>query len=101
MAHHTDLADVPRSYLQQLLAAGRLPGERHRQRILIAGGEPAGEPLWQQLAAAPGTASYNFYGPTECTVDALSCRVAGTRPLLGRPLRNLRAYVLEIGRAHV
>src|SRR5439155_15290889 len=38
---------------------------------------------------------YNYYGPTECTVDALGCRLAGDRPVIGRPLRNLRVYVLD------
>ncbi|MCA1682268.1 MAG: hypothetical protein LC700_03965, partial [Actinobacteria bacterium] len=54
------------------------------------------EALWQELASARDTTSYNFYGPTECTVDALSCRVVeGMRPAVGRPLDNLRAYLLD------
>ncbi|WP_234425521.1 non-ribosomal peptide synthetase, partial [Streptomyces kebangsaanensis] len=41
-------------------------------------------------------AAYNFYGPTECTVDALACRIEGDgRPTVGRPLANVRAYVLD------
>ncbi|HEY4464979.1 MAG TPA: amino acid adenylation domain-containing protein, partial [Streptosporangiaceae bacterium] len=94
-AHGIDLVDVTPSYLEQLLAAGLLADGRHRPAILLLGGEPLGERLWRQLAATPGTVSYNFYGPTECTVDALSSRVVGARPLVGRPLPNLRAYVLD------
>jgi enterobactin synthetase component F len=94
--HRIDFLDVTPSYLHQLLPAGLLTDPRHRPKILMAGGEAIGAALWRELAAAPDTRSYNFYGPTECTVDALSCLItAGTRPAIGRPLRNLRAYVLD------
>ncbi|HEY4461127.1 MAG TPA: amino acid adenylation domain-containing protein, partial [Streptosporangiaceae bacterium] len=95
--HQIGFLNLTPTYLQQLVASGLLEDDRHRPGILIVGGEPLGEALWRQLAAVPGTVSYNFYGPTECTVDALSCRVAGDRPLVGRPLRNVRAYVLDRG----
>ena len=95
-AHRIDVVNVTPSYLQQVLPAGLLTGPGHRPGVLLAGGEPVGEPLWRQLAAAPGTACYNLYGPTECTVDALACPVAGSdRPSLGRPLPNVRVYVLD------
>jgi len=61
----------------------------------MLGGEALGESLWRRLAAARDTNAYNFYGPTECTVDALSDRIGGDRPVVGRPLRNVRAYVLD------
>ncbi|MGH3904403.1 MAG: amino acid adenylation domain-containing protein, partial [Pseudonocardiaceae bacterium] len=91
-----DFLDLTPSYLAQLLAAGLLTDKRHRPRVLMLGGEPMGGSLWAQLAAAADTTSYNFYGPTETTVDALSARVGEfERPVVGRPLRNLRAYVLD------
>jgi amino acid adenylation domain-containing protein/non-ribosomal peptide synthase protein (TIGR01720 family) len=91
-----DFLDVTPSYAQQLLSAGLVDNERHRPKILMLAGEALGEVLWQQLAAASDTVSYNFYGPTECTVDALSCRVGEfDRPVVGRPLVNLQAYVLD------
>ena len=64
----------------------------HEPKVLMLGGEALSERLWHELAAS---AAYNFYGPTECTVDAVSCRVNGDRPVIGQPLRNLRAYVLD------
>ncbi|MCR3750885.1 non-ribosomal peptide synthase/polyketide synthase [Lentzea californiensis] len=92
---HIDFMDLTPSYARQLVEAGLLDGE-HRPKVLMLGGEAIGEDLWRRLADVPGTASYNFYGPTESTVDALSCRIAGDgRPVVGRPLRNLRAYVLD------
>ncbi|WP_212986930.1 non-ribosomal peptide synthase/polyketide synthase [Actinoplanes auranticolor] len=95
-AHRIDFLDLTPSYLQQLLPAGLLSGDAHRPAVLMLGGEALSESLWRELGAVPGTTAYNFYGPTECTVDALSCAVgAGNRPVVGRPLRNVRAYVLD------
>ncbi|NJC74344.1 AMP-binding protein, partial [Planosporangium thailandense] len=94
--HRIDFLDLTPSYLQQLLPEGLLAEGRHRPKVLMLGGEALGPGLWERLAAVPETAVYNFYGPTECTVDALSCPVtADSRPVVGRPLVNLRAYVLD------
>ncbi|MDQ3897571.1 MAG: amino acid adenylation domain-containing protein, partial [Actinomycetota bacterium] len=94
--HRIDFFNLTPSYLQQVLLAGLLAGERHRPKVLMVGGEAMDEALWRDLAAVPGTASHNFYGPTECTIDALSCRVGEVaRPAVGRPLRNGQAYVLD------
>src|SRR5205823_2747416 len=80
----------------QLLPAGLLTDHRHRPRVVMLGGEATSETLWRELAAAPDTTAHNFYGPTEYTVDALSCRVTDhAKPVVGRPLRNTRAYVLD------
>ncbi|MEV4314210.1 non-ribosomal peptide synthase/polyketide synthase [Actinocrispum sp. NPDC049592] len=86
--HRIDFMDLTPSFLQQLIPAGLLD----HARILMLGGEALSGSLWRQLESV---AAYNFYGPTECTVDALSGEVAGERPLIGRPLRNLHAYVLD------
>ncbi|MCA1681765.1 MAG: amino acid adenylation domain-containing protein, partial [Actinobacteria bacterium] len=94
--HRVDFLDLTPSYVQQLIPAGLLRGARHRLKVLMVGGEALGESLWRELAGAQDTVSYNFYGPTECTVDALSCRVVeGMRPAVGRPLGNLQAYLLD------
>nr|WP_042194612.1 non-ribosomal peptide synthetase [Kibdelosporangium sp. MJ126-NF4]CEL21436.1 FIG01294969: hypothetical protein [Kibdelosporangium sp. MJ126-NF4]CTQ95997.1 FIG01294969: hypothetical protein [Kibdelosporangium sp. MJ126-NF4] len=89
-ARRIDFMDLTPSFLQQLIPAGLLD----HARILMLGGEALGESLWRQLASSDVRA-YNFYGPTECTVDALSCAVTGDRPVVGQPLRNLCAYVLD------
>jgi amino acid adenylation domain-containing protein/non-ribosomal peptide synthase protein (TIGR01720 family) len=94
--HRIDFLDLTPSYLRQLLPAGLLTDPRHRPRVLMLGGEAIGQTLWRELAEVPGTTAYNFYGPTECTVDALAARICGAgRPVVGRPLLNLRAYVLD------
>ncbi|OLF16235.1 non-ribosomal peptide synthetase [Actinophytocola xanthii] len=95
VTHRIDFLDLTPSYLRRLLPAGLLTDSRHRPAVLMLGGEALDVPLWRELATLPDTAVYNFYGPTEVTVDALSARVAGERPVIGRPLWNLRAYVLD------
>ncbi|MEX2970010.1 non-ribosomal peptide synthase/polyketide synthase [Streptomyces sp. C184] len=96
VAHRIDFLDLTPSYLRQLLPAGLLTDPRHHPRLLMLGGEAVGPDLWRELSALPDVAAYNFYGPTECTVDALACRIEGTgRPVVGRPLANVRAHVLD------
>ncbi|SDI12834.1 non-ribosomal peptide synthase domain TIGR01720/amino acid adenylation domain-containing protein [Actinokineospora alba] len=93
IGRRVDFLDLTPSYLRQLIPAGLLTGA-HRPSVLMLGGEALPEDLWRDLAAAD-TAAYNFYGPTEVTVDALSAPVTGDRPVIGRPLRNLRAHLLD------
>ncbi|MEU5692153.1 non-ribosomal peptide synthase/polyketide synthase [Actinosynnema sp. NPDC020468] len=91
--HRIDFLDLTPSYVRQLLPVGLLSGA-HVPKVLMLGGEALGPDLWRELAGGR-TEAHNFYGPTETTVDAVSCRVVGDRPVIGRPLRNLSAYVLD------
>ncbi|WP_433273364.1 non-ribosomal peptide synthase/polyketide synthase [Actinosynnema sp. CS-041913] len=91
--HRLDLLDLTPTYVQQLLPAGLLDDD-HKPRFLVLGGEAVGSSLWRELVEAPVQA-YNYYGPTETTVDATSTPVVGDRPMIGRPLRNVAAYVLD------
>ncbi|XVV08454.1 amino acid adenylation domain-containing protein [Actinoplanes sp. CA-131856] len=87
--------DVAPSLGQELVKAGLLDGD-HAPALVLLGGEAAGPVLWQALREAPGTIGVNLYGPTECTVDTLMARVADSEtPLVGRPIGNTRAYVLD------
>src|SRR5690606_24186400 len=64
--------------------------------ILGVGGEAVPEPQWAELGSLPGTDAWNFYGPTECTVDTVTARVRDTdRPVIGRPVDGTTAYVLD------
>ncbi|MFD4245439.1 amino acid adenylation domain-containing protein, partial [Streptomyces sp. NPDC058525] len=97
-AEHTgaDVLDVTPGQAERLVEEGLL--DRCRPALLMVGGEALGQTLWAALAAAPDTVALNMYGPTECTVDALHHRLtADPRPLIGRPLPNLRAHVLDGG----
>src|SRR5581483_3269216 len=73
------------------------------RRCLVLGGESA-RPAWvaQLQRLAPDCAIVNHYGPTETTVGALTygvtgdaSRIPGESLPIGKPLGNLRAYVLD------
>ena len=85
--HRVDFLDLTPSYLRQLLPAGLLTDSRHRPRVLMLGGEALSESLWQELAAAGDTRSYNFYGPTEASIEvtAYACRPGDTSIPIGTP----------------
>jgi nonribosomal peptide synthetase DhbF len=91
--HGVDVVEVTPSYAEQLLEEGLL-GQRG-PLVLILGGEAVGAGLWQRIASADGVTGWNFYGPTECTVDSVVARVSGDRPVIGRPVPGTRMYVLD------
>ncbi|MGH3612834.1 MAG: amino acid adenylation domain-containing protein, partial [Pseudonocardia sp.] len=94
--HRVDFLNFTPSFATQMLAAGLLTQQHYRPKVVVLGGEAVSEQLWTELAAAPDTTGYNFYGPTECTIVALSCQMTpDRRPAVGHPLRNLQAYVLD------
>ncbi|MDH6109617.1 amino acid adenylation domain-containing protein [Kitasatospora sp. MAP12-15] len=94
--HEIDLLDITSSYAEQLLSCGLTAERPGPPAVLVIGGDAPSEQLWNALAASPRITGYNYYGPTECTVDVLGCPVAGSpRPALGRPNRNTRAFVLD------
>ncbi|MBE4753750.1 amino acid adenylation domain-containing protein, partial [Corallococcus sp. ZKHCc1 1396] len=87
--------DCTPSLLRLLLQAGLLEGNS-APTLLVPGGEALDEATWNVLAASGTTRSFNVYGPTECTVDATTFALSkGTKPTLGNPLLNTRAYVLD------
>ncbi|WP_233597088.1 non-ribosomal peptide synthase/polyketide synthase [Corallococcus sp. CA041A] len=92
-----DVFDCTPSQLKLLLSAGMLERAHLPGRFTI-GGEAMDEVTWRQLAATKRTRVYNGYGPTEVTVDATTIAVQGAPqplPVIGRPITNLRAYVLD------
>ncbi|MEU5880014.1 amino acid adenylation domain-containing protein [Spirillospora sp. NPDC047279] len=89
-----DVVNVTPSYAEQLAEEGLLDGP-DRPSVLILGGEAVGAGLWERVAGTGGLTAWNFYGPTECTVDSVTARIGGARPILGRPLPGTRTYVLD------
>ncbi|GAB7185303.1 amino acid adenylation domain-containing protein [Kitasatospora sp. Ki12] len=86
--------EVTPSYAEQLIEEGLL--EEPAPALVLLGGEAVGQALWTRLREAPGTAAHNLYGPTECTVDALTHPLDATeRPVLGRTVAGTRGYVLD------
>jgi amino acid adenylation domain-containing protein/non-ribosomal peptide synthase protein (TIGR01720 family) len=94
-----DFVEVTPSHYGQLAQAAGA-GRRLPLALLGVGGEAVPPPLWSELRALDGTEAYNFYGPTECTVDTVVGRVRDTdRPVIGRPVDATTAYVLDAGLA--
>ncbi|MGW0172669.1 amino acid adenylation domain-containing protein [Rhodococcus sp. NPDC003322] len=90
-----DFVEVTPSHLAQLIDAGLLDGDRVPASLGF-GGEAVAQPLWDRLRALGGTESYNLYGPSESTVDALVARASGSAvPVAGRPVGNTRAHILD------
>ncbi|MFJ7984098.1 amino acid adenylation domain-containing protein [Streptomyces sp. NPDC096351] len=95
--HRIDALDVTPSYGRHLLDAGLLTGDR-RPPLFLLGGEAVPPALWAELRDVDGVETVNYYGPTEFTVDALVARVTDcATPVVGRPLDNTRAHVLDAG----
>ncbi len=91
--HELDLVEVTPSYAEQLVAEGLL--EPGGPSTLILGGEAVAPRLWDRLCQDERVTAWNFYGPTECTVDSVVARLSGDRPVIGRPVPGTRAYVLD------
>jgi amino acid adenylation domain-containing protein len=93
--HHIDVIEITPSYATQLVEDGLLDPAGHRPSVLIMGGEAIPAPLWQRIAREPAVAGYNFYGPTECTIDTATSPITGSQPAIGRPVHNTACYVLD------
>ncbi|MFF4924417.1 non-ribosomal peptide synthetase [Kitasatospora sp. NPDC001261] len=91
LAEHavTDLDLTPSHWelLREPLAGARVPR-------LFMGGEAVPERTWRELADG-GVDALNLYGPTECTVDAVTAPISGPGPHLGAPLPGVRLHLLD------
>jgi amino acid adenylation domain-containing protein len=83
--------------LTELVANGLLADPKTAPATLWVGGEAIPEPLWETLRAAERTSTVNLYGPTECTVVStlVSLKEGPSRPVIGKPFRHVRAYILD------
>ncbi|WP_443041207.1 amino acid adenylation domain-containing protein [Streptomyces sp. B21-108] len=95
--HRLDFVNATPSYLRVLLDHGLLDGgQPWRPSVIVAGGEAVPERLWHELRAADDVRVHNFYGPTECTVDAVTASFDTTpRPAIGNPVTGCRAHILD------
>ena len=94
--HKIDVFDCTPSQLGVLIAAGLLASKSAPKAVLV-GGEKIDESTWLALQQAENINFYNVYGPTECTVDATVCsmKMAGSKPIIGRPITNTQIYILD------
>ncbi|NOK15149.1 non-ribosomal peptide synthetase, partial [Corallococcus exercitus] len=90
-----DVLDCSPAHLRLLVDEGLLESQSIPSRVLV-GGEAVDPATWRHLAQVPRPRVFNVYGPTECTVDATACAFdASPTPTIGRPLPNVRVYVLD------
>ena len=95
-AARLDVLDVTPAQLELMLRAGLERRPESLPRRVLTGGEALSAPTWQRLRALGGERFVNVYGPTECAdVSTLAAAAAAERPVIGRPLPNVRAYVLD------
>ncbi|MFC9362814.1 amino acid adenylation domain-containing protein, partial [Rhodococcus sp. NPDC057014] len=95
-SHRIDYVDSVPVLMNQLLDEGLLdPAAAHRPAKVTVGGEAVTPALWERLAGTDGVEAFNFYGPTECTVDAAFARISGAAVVIGGPTPGTSAYVLD------
>ncbi|MBK5560191.1 amino acid adenylation domain-containing protein [Pseudomonas sp. TH05] len=96
--HRIDVLKIVPSHLEALLS-GDQPQNVLPRSCLILGGEACAPVLIERIRALGNCEIINHYGPTETTVGVLTQSLtAGDSPIaLGKPLPNLRAYVLDDG----
>lgn len=63
--------------------------------VLLLGGEAVPAGLWATLSDMPGVDAWNFYGPTEFTVDSATARIQGPLPTIGTGIANTSTLVLD------
>ena len=99
--HAIDCTKITPSHMASLQAFGAV-SELIPARLLILGGEAS---QWQWVEELqklrPGCRIMNHYGPTECTVGAVTAPIEGKQPAgqpnipMGQPLRGSTVYVLD------
>ncbi|MFL5656682.1 MAG: amino acid adenylation domain-containing protein, partial [Ktedonobacteraceae bacterium] len=105
--HALQLAEVPAaqqvtllntvpSVISELLRLQALPASLHTVNLA---GEPLSRSLVQQVYQVPTVEQvYNLYGPTEDTTYSTAALLSAQerdRPVIGRPISNTQAYVLD------
>ncbi|WP_233251685.1 non-ribosomal peptide synthetase [Serinibacter arcticus] len=92
-----DVLETTPSYAQQLANVGLLDAAADRgvPLLVAVGGEALPAVLWDRLAAAPGVAGWNLYGPSEFTVDSVLAPIEPGSPTIGGPIAGVTARVLD------
>jgi amino acid adenylation domain-containing protein/non-ribosomal peptide synthase protein (TIGR01720 family)/FkbM family methyltransferase len=77
------------------IAAGEAPAPADLRAVLL-GGEPLpAELVRRTLVRFPGVRIHNHYGPTETTVNATVATLDSGDVTIGRPIANVRVYLLD------
>lgn len=98
-----DVVEATPDELRRLLASGleealaARPGDAPRPRVVLASRDRLDVELWQAWRRLPAADVHHVFGPPACSFAATVCRAeeAPARPSIGRPLPNVRSYVLD------
>jgi thioesterase domain-containing protein/acyl carrier protein len=100
--HAVEGLKIVPTHLEALLAGDDAQALLPRKRLVLGGDKSEWALVERIHALAPECEIFNHYGPTETTVGVLSgrvergVRVPGSQTVpLGRPLGNVRVYVLD------
>ena len=97
--HALECMKISPSHLAGLLAVEFTADLIPHGRLILGGEASSSEWVEKVQQLRPECEIWNHYGPTECTVGALTYLISGDRAkggiALGRPLANTRAYVVD------
>ncbi|HEX7242123.1 MAG TPA: amino acid adenylation domain-containing protein, partial [Longimicrobiaceae bacterium] len=84
------------SAMLERVRSGETPKPGGLRAVLLGGEALSPELVERTLATFPGVAVWNHYGPTEATVNTTVARLgAGEAVHVGRPVANVRVYLLD------
>lgn len=91
--HAIDVLDVTPTMMRFLLP--HLEADKARPARILLGGEAVDPDLWKRALALPHTRTFNFYGPTEATVEStgMPLEVSPALPSIGRVVINHHLYI--------
>lgn len=95
--HRIEVLDCVPSQLTMLLESGLLEENKYCPFLVLPGGEAISDHVWRELSKSNKTEFFNMYGPTETTVEVTAAHINNSegRPVIGRPLDNVRLYILD------
>ncbi|HEX2093844.1 MAG TPA: amino acid adenylation domain-containing protein, partial [Longimicrobiaceae bacterium] len=80
----------------ELIRSGEAPKPVGLRAVLLGGEALSAELVERTQALFPRVPIWNHYGPTEATVNTTVARIgAGERITIGRPVANVRVYLLD------
>src|SRR5262249_54993105 len=93
---NVEVLDCTPSQLKVLMEEQGWDQAADKLKKVLIGGEAIEAALWEKAGRAVATSFYNVYGPTETTVDASNSQIgAGPEPNIGKPIANVRMYILD------
>lgn len=92
-----EVLDCVPSQLAMLLESGFLDETDYCPALVMPGGEAISEHMWKELSRSYKIEWFNMYGPTETTVEVTAAYINNSecRPVIGKPLNNVRLYILD------